>query len=82
MIRVPLCRAESIRNLSQRENREEPATGKNGRGRRGEIRANGLDVTDPRVSPLYGDLSGLGRGTLSTGTWDVFYPDTLRFAES
>ena len=48
--------------------------------RMGEVRANGLEVTDPRVSPVYGNLSGLGRVTLTTGTREILYPDTLLLA--
>ena len=49
--------------------------------RMGEVWANGLELTDPRVSPLYGDLSGLGRVTLTAGTWEVLYPDILLLAD-
>ena len=55
--------------------------GIDGLRRMGEVWANGLEMTDPRVSPLYGDLSGLGRVTLTTGTWEVLYPDSLLLAE-
>ena len=34
-------------------------------------------MTDARVSPLYGELSGLCPVTLTTGTWEVLYPDTV-----
>lgn len=59
----------------------DPMLGIDGLRRMGEVWAGDLDVTDPRVSPIYGDLSGLGRVTLFTGTWEIFYPDTLRLAE-
>lgn len=36
-----------------------------------------LDLKDPLVSPMYGDLSGLCPVTLFTGTWEILYPDTL-----
>ncbi|MDR1387175.1 MAG: alpha/beta hydrolase [Propionibacteriaceae bacterium] len=36
--------------------------------------ANGLPLDDPRVSPLYGDLAGLGPITVFTGTADMLYP--------
>lgn len=59
----------------------DPMLGIDGLRRMGEVWANGLDMTDPRVSPIYGDLSGLGRVTLTTGTWEVLYPDSLVLAE-
>jgi acetyl esterase/lipase len=34
-----------------------------------------LDVTDPRVSPLFGDLHGLGPLTVFSGTRDILNPD-------
>lgn len=34
-----------------------------------------LDVVDPRVSPLFGDLTGLGPITLFSGTHDILNPD-------
>ena len=59
----------------------DPMLGIDGLRRMGEVWANGLDMTDPRVSPLYGRLAGLGRVTLTTGTWEILYPDTLRLAD-
>lgn len=59
----------------------DPMLGVDGLRRMGEVWADGLDMTDPRVSPIYGDLSGLGRVTLTTGTWEVLYPDSLLLAE-
>ena len=58
----------------------DPMLGIDGLRRMGEVWANGLDMTDPRVSPLYGDLSGLGNVTLTTGTWEILYPDSLLLA--
>ena len=59
----------------------DPMLGIDGVRRLGEVWANGLSTKDPRVSPIYGDLSGLGRVTLTTGTWEVLYPDVLLLAE-
>jgi len=43
-------------------------------------------MTDPRVSPIYGDVSGDWKVTLTAGTWEVLYPDIMkhydRFTES
>lgn len=37
-----------------------------------------LDVTDQRVSPIFGDLSGLGPITVFSGTHDILNPDARR----
>ena len=42
--------------------------------------ANGHDLKDYRLSPLYGDVSVLKDVTLFTGTYEFFYPDIIRFA--
>ena len=59
----------------------DPMLGIDGLRRMGEVWANGLDLTDPRVSPLYGDLSGLPHVTLTVGTWEVLYPDIMLLKE-
>ena len=41
--------------------------------------AGDLDLRDWRVSPLYGDLSGLPPATVFVGTREIFYPDVIRF---
>ena len=56
---------------------KDPMLGIDGVRRLGEVWANGLSTKDPRVSPIYGDLSGLGRVTLTAGTWEILYPDIL-----
>lgn len=43
--------------------------------------APGMDFTDWRVSPIYGDLSVLPRTLILTGTHDILNPDTHIFAE-
>ena len=40
-----------------------------------------LDVHDPIVSPLYGDMEGLPPTDLFTGTWEVIYTDILSTCE-
>lgn len=40
-----------------------------------------LATTDPRVSPLYGDLRGLGPLTVFSGTRDILNPDARLLAE-
>lgn len=44
----------------------------------GQAWAGDLPLTDPRVSPLYGDLSGLPPVNLFVGTREILYPDVLR----
>ena len=61
--------------------KKDPMLGIDGLRRMGEVWAGDLPVTDPRVSPIYGDLSGLCHVTLTTGTWEVFCPDTMLLAE-
>jgi len=41
----------------------------------------GIDRSDWRISPVYGDLSLLPRTLLLTGTRDILHPDCLVFAE-
>lgn len=43
--------------------------------------AGGLDLTDPMVSPIFGDLSSLPPLTVLQGTHDLLLPDVLRFVE-
>ena len=59
----------------------DPMLGIDGLRRMGEVWANGLSMKDPRVSPLYGDLAGLGRVTMTVGTWEVLYPDIKLLSE-
>lgn len=47
----------------------------------GQTYAAGLDPTDYRVSPLYGDCSGLGKISLFIGTHDLFLADARKFKE-
>jgi acetyl esterase/lipase len=48
----------------------------------GALWAGDLSTTDAIVSPLYGDLSGLGRITLFTTTGELLYPDILRLDQA
>jgi acetyl esterase/lipase len=38
-------------------------------------------LDDPIISPIYGDLKGLGRLTHFVGTHEGLYPDAIKFAE-
>jgi acetyl esterase/lipase len=40
--------------------------------------ANGLDLKDPRLSPVYGDFAGFPPTILTTGTRDLFLSNTVR----
>ena len=40
--------------------------------------AHGIDVKDPMISPLYGDMKGLPPTGLFTGTWEAFYTDVVK----
>ena len=42
------------------------------------VYANGHDMTDPLLSPVYGDLSGLPPAILTSGTRDLFLSNTVR----
>ncbi|BCJ95810.1 hypothetical protein acsn021_33790 [Anaerocolumna cellulosilytica] len=44
----------------------------------GEYWAGHKSKKDPMVSPLYGDIRGLGRMTVFTGTHDILYVDSYR----
>ena len=37
-----------------------------------------VDVHDPMVSPLYGDMQSLPPSDLFTGTWETFYTDIVK----
>ena len=46
--------------------KHDPMLGIDGLRRMGEVWANGLELTDPKVSPIFGDLSGLPPVTIIT----------------
>ena len=41
--------------------------------------AGDLDVHDWRISPIFGEVSGIRNVTLFTGTREILYPDAIRF---
>ncbi len=47
----------------------------------GKMYAGDLPVTDPRVSPLFGELHGLPPIQMFAGTWDILLPDARRLKE-
>jgi|SRR5690554_604488 len=47
----------------------------------GKLYAAGIDPTDDRISPIYGDFSGLGKISLFIGTHDLFLADSRKFKQ-
>lgn len=58
----------------------DPWLGRNGGLVFGRLWSGELSMKDPLVSPLFGDLDGLGPITLFTGTDDILNPDARLFA--
>lgn len=50
--------------------------------RAGELYAGGLPVQDPRVSPIFGEMHGLGPMTIFVGTRDLLLRDAQRLREA
>lgn len=59
--------------------RQDPYLGAKGLREAGRLYAGDLDPHDPRVSPIYGALEGLGPITVCTGTRDILLADSRRF---
>jgi acetyl esterase/lipase len=57
----------------------DPMLGVDGLREMGETWAAGLDSKDYKVSPLFGEVSGLPKTTLFVGTHEIFYPDVIEF---
>jgi acetyl esterase/lipase len=57
----------------------DPMLGIDGLREMGETWAAGLDSKDYKVSPLFGEVSGLPKTTLFVGTHEIFYPDVVEF---
>ncbi len=47
----------------------------------GQYSAGKMDIKDYRVSPIYGNMSGLCPVSVFTGTHDLLFPDARRFRE-
>ncbi|MTD53370.1 alpha/beta hydrolase fold domain-containing protein [Amycolatopsis sp. RM579] len=58
----------------------DPMLGITGLREAGRMYAEGADPHDPRISPRYADLAGLGPFSLFIGARDVLLPDARRFA--
>lgn len=48
----------------------------------GKLWANGLDLKDYRLSPIFGDLTNIPETLITTGTSEVMYPDIMNLSES
>lgn len=59
----------------------DPMLGIYGLRRMGKLWAGALDVHDPRVSPIYGKLDGLGEIAMFVGTHEIFYPEVMRLSK-
>lgn len=59
----------------------DPVSGVGGLRELGRAWAGDLDLTDYRVSPIYGDVSGLSRTTIFVGTHEQLYSDVSKFYE-
>jgi monoterpene epsilon-lactone hydrolase len=60
----------------------DPMLGIPGLAEAGRLYAGSLDITDPRVSPLNGDLKGLPPITMFSGTHDILNVDAHRLLEN
>lgn len=47
----------------------------------GDLYAGGLELDDPRLSPIFGDLDGLGHIKVFVSTHELFYPDCILLLE-
>ena len=61
------------------DNESDPILGEIGLKKIGKSWAGEIDVRDYRVSPLYGDNSGLGRILIFAGTNEIFYRDIKKY---
>lgn len=57
----------------------DPVLGVDGLREMGETWAGELDPKDYRVSPLFGEVSGLPKTVLFVGTHEIFYSDVVKF---
>ncbi len=69
----------SMENEEMKQYEElDPMLGIYGLRRMGKLWAGSLDVHDPRVSPIYGDFSGIRELFIYIGTHEIFYPEVER----
>lgn len=60
----------------------DPSLGIEGLRMAGNLYANGLNTKDYRVSPIYGEFSGLGKISVFMGTHDIFSADARRLNDT
>ena len=71
----------SLTNPDLREYDNDPLCALYGLRTLGKMWAGWLDISDPKVSPVNADLSGLSNVTVFAGERELLYPDIIRFAE-
>lgn len=59
----------------------DPMLGVDGARKMGESWAGNLDTKNYKVSPLFGDVKKLPKTTLFVGTYEIIYPDVVKFYE-
>lgn len=57
--------------------KKDPISGINGNKYIGRLWADGLDIKNYLVSPIYGNFKGLGKMTIITGSRDILQPDCI-----
>ncbi|MBR0630115.1 alpha/beta hydrolase fold domain-containing protein [Bacillus altitudinis] len=61
--------------------KKDPILGHEGMGVITKLWAADQSLTDPLISPIYGDFKGLGKITHFIGTHDMLYPDAIKLDE-
>lgn len=64
------------------DNENDPILGEIGLKEMGKAWAGNLDARDYRVSPIYGDNSGLSKTLIFAGENEIFYKDIKKYAEN
>lgn len=67
---------------SKHYEKKDPFLGIDGLIEAGKLWADGLDVKDYRLSPIFGDLSNIPETLITTGTAEVMYPDIYKFSKN
>ena len=64
------------------DSRQDPILGETGLRQMGKSWAGDLDVKDYRVSPLFGDNTGLAKTMIFAGTNEIFYNDIKTYVQN
>ena len=64
------------------DSKNDPVLGEVGLREIGKSWAGDLDTKDYRVSPLYGDNTGLPRTLIFAGTGEIFYKDIKKYVDN